>query len=68
MVVGALNVTAVPVSAMHQGAPVYGTMSVELAGTFNVAVVDVPAAVQVSVADVPDEDELATSRCQTRID
>src|SRR5215467_418373 len=48
VVVGALKVTAVPTSAMHQGALVYGTMSVELADTFNVAVVEVPAAVQVS--------------------
>ena len=39
--------------------------SVELAGTFNEAVVDVPATVQVSVAEVPYEDELATSNCQT---
>ena len=45
----------------------YGTISVEVAGTLNVAVVDVPAAVQVSVAEVPDEDELATSNCQTRM-
>jgi len=29
VVVGALNETAVPTSAMHQGAPAYGTMSVE---------------------------------------
>ena len=67
VVVGALKVTTVPTSAMHQGAPVYGMMSVEVAGTFNVAVVEVPAAVQVSAAEVPDEDELATSNCQTRI-
>ena len=45
----------------------YGTISVEVAGTLSVAVVDVPAAVQVSVAEVPDEDELATSSCQTRM-
>jgi len=65
VVVGALNETAVLTSAMHQGAPVYGITRVELAGTFNAVVVEVPAAVQVSVGDVPDEDELATSIAQT---
>ena len=29
VVVGALNETAVPTSAMHQGAPVYGTMTLK---------------------------------------
>jgi hypothetical protein len=64
LVDAAVNVTAVPVSAIAQGAPVIGRTTVPLAGIWTVRVLETPAEVKLMVAlsvAVPD-----MTSCHTR--